>query len=239
MADDEHRTERVSRAADARRSDHDPAFRSQREDAGTEPTHDVVDDELARALRRHVREIAERIPLSAGELHVLLELEVDGLRCVILVERPASSHRALSPRKHEIARMIAQGYPDKTIARAWESACGRYRRICVACSPSSASTPARRSWLACSRRSSSPTSVAFSRADQFYCATVVSPVRLRPRSRGGRALRRTISARIRRLRDSPSYSPSAFLVLAVPRGRWACVLFLDEHSSTRSGASVS
>ena len=116
MADDEHRTERVSRAADARRSDHDPAFRSQREDAGTEPTHDVVDDELARALRRHVREIAERIPLSAGELHVLLELEVDGLRCVILVERPASSHRALSPRKHEIARMIAQGYPNKTIA---------------------------------------------------------------------------------------------------------------------------
>jgi DNA-binding CsgD family transcriptional regulator len=76
----------------------------------------LVDDELARTLRRHLREIAERIPLSPGELHVVLEFEADGLRCVILVERPASSHRALSPREHEIARMVAQGYPNKTIA---------------------------------------------------------------------------------------------------------------------------
>lgn len=52
---------------------------------------------------------------------VLLACEVDGVRCVL-----ARSHHAhadalsLSPREHEVARMIAKGYPNKIIASVLE-----------------------------------------------------------------------------------------------------------------------
>jgi DNA-binding CsgD family transcriptional regulator len=49
---------------------------------------------------------------------VMLDVEVDGVRCVLY--RAASSsghdHIVLSPREREIARMVAKGYPNKTIA---------------------------------------------------------------------------------------------------------------------------
>ena len=49
---------------------------------------------------------------------VLLDVEVDNVRC-ILIHTPRNSSRlpvTLSPREHEIVRMVAQGYPNKTIA---------------------------------------------------------------------------------------------------------------------------
>src|SRR5579872_1566601 len=51
---------------------------------------------------------------------VILDIEVDGFRCV-LIQRPPRSLLmpppvALSPREQEIARMVAKGYPNKTIA---------------------------------------------------------------------------------------------------------------------------
>ena len=49
---------------------------------------------------------------------VLLDVEVDDVRC-ILIRSPRNSSRIpvmLSPREHEIVRMVAQGYPNKTIA---------------------------------------------------------------------------------------------------------------------------
>ena len=49
---------------------------------------------------------------------ILLDVEVDGVRC-ILIRLPRNSSRTqvmLSPREHEIVRMVAQGYPNKTIA---------------------------------------------------------------------------------------------------------------------------
>jgi DNA-binding CsgD family transcriptional regulator len=49
---------------------------------------------------------------------VLLDVEVDDVRCV-LIRLPRNSSRMqvmLSPREHEIVRMVAQGYPNKTIA---------------------------------------------------------------------------------------------------------------------------
>jgi DNA-binding CsgD family transcriptional regulator len=49
---------------------------------------------------------------------VMLDIELEGVRCVVLrvpeeSERPAV---LLSPREREIARMVARGYPNKTIA---------------------------------------------------------------------------------------------------------------------------
>lgn len=59
---------------------------------------------------------------------VVLDLVVDGFRCVVtrmargveeLVE-PVSQGFPLSPREMEIARMVAKGYPNKTIAAVLE-----------------------------------------------------------------------------------------------------------------------
>lgn len=60
--------------------------------------------------------------VSALEDKVILDLEVDGVRCV-LVRRPQEAEKsdvALSPREREIARMVAKGYPNKVIARVLE-----------------------------------------------------------------------------------------------------------------------
>ena len=51
---------------------------------------------------------------------VLLDVEVGGVRCVLIRLPPQTQDRAeqarLSPREQEIARMVADGYPNKTIA---------------------------------------------------------------------------------------------------------------------------
>jgi DNA-binding CsgD family transcriptional regulator len=77
---------------------------------------DLVDPELQSLFRELVRQVAERATAPLTELSVVLELEVDGLRCVMLVENAESSTGALSPREQEIARMVGAGYPNKTIA---------------------------------------------------------------------------------------------------------------------------
>jgi DNA-binding CsgD family transcriptional regulator len=53
---------------------------------------------------------------------VILATEIDGVRCVFIRRpAPASPERTtLSPRECEIARMVAKGYPNKTIARVLE-----------------------------------------------------------------------------------------------------------------------
>src|SRR5262249_34675738 len=64
---------------------------------------------------------------------VIMDLEVDGLRCRItrLPRKPAPSRVLLSPREREIARRVAKGYPNKTIAGVLEISCwtvGTYLR---------------------------------------------------------------------------------------------------------------
>jgi DNA-binding CsgD family transcriptional regulator len=51
------------------------------------------------------------------EPEVMLDVEVDGVRCLLVRSRPhPHAHSALSPRELEIARMVATGYPNKIIA---------------------------------------------------------------------------------------------------------------------------
>jgi len=45
---------------------------------------------------------------------IILDVEVDGVRCLLL--RIPESQASLSPRELEIARMVAKGFPNKTIA---------------------------------------------------------------------------------------------------------------------------
>src|SRR5919106_638566 len=48
---------------------------------------------------------------------VLLDVEVDDVRCLLIrLPRNPRMQVMLSPREHEIVRMVAQGYPNKTIA---------------------------------------------------------------------------------------------------------------------------
>jgi DNA-binding CsgD family transcriptional regulator len=54
-----------------------------------------------------------------GEMHeILLDLKIDGVRCLLLrdVPKPPKAQLILSPREREISRMVARGYPNKTIA---------------------------------------------------------------------------------------------------------------------------
>jgi DNA-binding CsgD family transcriptional regulator len=50
---------------------------------------------------------------------VLLDLEVDGVRCMLLRTAPLAPRDTLvlSPREQEISRMVMKGYPNKTIAK--------------------------------------------------------------------------------------------------------------------------
>jgi DNA-binding CsgD family transcriptional regulator len=83
-------------------------------------------DLMVRALIRHVTDKASSRSLQDPESpRVLLDLKVEGIRCLLvrLQPQPQSevattphAHAMLSPREEEIARMVAAGYPNKTIA---------------------------------------------------------------------------------------------------------------------------
>ncbi|MBE1502228.1 DNA-binding CsgD family transcriptional regulator [Amycolatopsis lexingtonensis] len=77
----------------------------------------VSDDEtvrgLARALVRRAAELAD--PDSAGR-RPLLDVTEMGVRCLLVPVVPAA-HDLLSPREHEVARMVAQGCTNRAIAR--------------------------------------------------------------------------------------------------------------------------
>jgi DNA-binding CsgD family transcriptional regulator len=83
----------------------------------------VDDDEksstIEASVRRLVNDLAgeDRPAADRGRGRtdlVILDVEVDGVRCLLL--RLPEVRAPLSPRETEIARMVAKGYPNKTIA---------------------------------------------------------------------------------------------------------------------------
>jgi DNA-binding CsgD family transcriptional regulator len=96
----------------------------QRRSSVPEPTHDDV-HELAARLARELRRAETDGGKSgaSGSNEVLLDVSLDGLRITVLREGlldPDRRRMVLSPREHEIARMVAKGYPNKTIASVLE-----------------------------------------------------------------------------------------------------------------------
>jgi DNA-binding CsgD family transcriptional regulator len=70
-------------------------------------------------VRRLVSDLAGEERPAADPVHgrtdqVILDVQVDGVRCLLL--RVHEARVPLSPRETEIARMVAKGYPNKTIA---------------------------------------------------------------------------------------------------------------------------
>jgi DNA-binding CsgD family transcriptional regulator len=87
----------------------------------------VLAEGLIRAAAMPPDHCRQAPPASAGRAaagaseQVLLDLEVEGVRCVLMRRPPAAQPEvALSPREREIARMVAKGYPNKTIAGVLE-----------------------------------------------------------------------------------------------------------------------
>ena len=77
-------------------------------------------DELVDALVRlaeaqRVHAVSSTDP-SQPQRQVLVEVEHCGARFQLVRIPPEPSQRLLSPREREIARMVAKGYPNKTIA---------------------------------------------------------------------------------------------------------------------------
>jgi len=104
---------------------------NQRADVGPpKGSGEAVEPELTSGLRTTLSLLAEHLVRQSraarlGDRDVLVDIELDGVRCLVVrsagapgTARPtARAHtEELSPREQEIARMIAEGYPNKTIA---------------------------------------------------------------------------------------------------------------------------
>jgi DNA-binding CsgD family transcriptional regulator len=74
------------------------------------------------AVARELVMLARAEVQDSGADGVLLDLEIDDVRCVLeaVPPRVAPAIGVLSPREVEVARMVAQGYPNKTIASVLE-----------------------------------------------------------------------------------------------------------------------
>jgi len=74
---------------------------------------------LVRALVRRVRELDADCSMTDDPV---LDLQVMGLRCVVLRAEPPGDTRLdlLSPREQQVARMVGLGYTNKTIAGVLE-----------------------------------------------------------------------------------------------------------------------
>ena len=72
---------------------------------------------------------------ETDDQEVLLDEEVNGVRCLLVRSHPKVDRAevTLSPREQEIARMVAEGHPNKTIAAVLEisswTVCTHMRRI--------------------------------------------------------------------------------------------------------------
>lgn len=119
-------------------------FNETNQDAGPPGTEETYRAEggLELLVRKIIKQTAEapglHIPPEDFDSEVLLDLEVDGVRCLLLrlpvqPDLPPEHAITLSPRELEIARMIAKGYPNKTIAAVLEisawTVCTHIRRI--------------------------------------------------------------------------------------------------------------
>lgn len=77
---------------------------------------------LDRLVVELLRRANSAIPMTGGgEADVLLDLQSHGLRCLLLRSPPEPCEKSLlSPREQEIARMVAEGRPNKSIAAVLE-----------------------------------------------------------------------------------------------------------------------
>lgn len=73
-------------------------------------------------VRRLLRGLLDQVEGVDGKDLVVLDLVMDGFHCVVtrVAEELETAGMPLSPRESEIARMVAKGFPNKTIAAVLE-----------------------------------------------------------------------------------------------------------------------
>jgi DNA-binding NarL/FixJ family response regulator len=78
-------------------------------------------------VERLIKQLADEKPAAppappAADNEVMLDVQMDGVRCVLMrvPKQPVRPAVVLSPREREIARMVSCGYPNKTIAGVLE-----------------------------------------------------------------------------------------------------------------------
>ena len=112
------------------------------------PVQNLVRWLIAETSRSPAGRAGGAIPSPEGGRSILLDIEVDGVRCLLVRQpRPAPAAAGtvgaaggaggvcLSPREREITRLITQGYPNKAIADVLDistwTVCTHLRRIFV------------------------------------------------------------------------------------------------------------
>jgi DNA-binding CsgD family transcriptional regulator len=82
------------------------------------PTDSALGTDVLGLVRQLVEQFKGDDPGGDGLVEVMLDVQVDGVRCLLMrvPPRPVRPPLLLSPREREIARMVARGYPNKTIA---------------------------------------------------------------------------------------------------------------------------
>jgi DNA-binding CsgD family transcriptional regulator len=96
-----------------------PAAKSSEADECRRRLDDVLEELLEHA---DAASAAPAVMQEVGEMEPVLEAEVSGARYVLLRGQPTGSREpaALSPRELEIARMIARGHTNRTVAAVLE-----------------------------------------------------------------------------------------------------------------------
>jgi DNA-binding CsgD family transcriptional regulator len=99
----------------------DPGMRPERRDAAAAEMYEL----LRHLVRRLVDEEDEAEPARRSTPGLILDVEVDGVRCVLVRRRSEASgtQAQLSPREREIVEMVARGLPNKAIAGVLEISC--------------------------------------------------------------------------------------------------------------------
>ena len=79
-------------------------------------------DNLVRKLVTHATHMVDsQGSVEQKSTKVILDAEIDGVRCLIVREPNMREARVLcTPREREIARMVAKGFPNKAIAAVLE-----------------------------------------------------------------------------------------------------------------------
>ena len=87
-----------------------------RASASTDPVNRLV-----KKLVTHAAQSGSQVFSDQESRNILIDTEIDGVRC-LLVREPKVTKPCVScsPREREIARMVAKGYPNKTIAAVLE-----------------------------------------------------------------------------------------------------------------------
>jgi DNA-binding CsgD family transcriptional regulator len=109
----------VPEARRRKRSGNAGTSRSIPEWAGSTQAPDRLPAQLEEDVRFVLRRVIEQLgrpPPEPGDRPLVFEVELEGLRCLFMLEPAVRAESMLSPREQQIARMVAQGYPNKTIA---------------------------------------------------------------------------------------------------------------------------